>query len=70
MNQRDVTIDFNEVKPRTEYTCLRTGHRCALVPVVLRRMVILPVLWLGWKVATRELADRARAVLGIREPPG
>lgn len=38
------------IKQRESYTCLLTGRPCGLVPVTLRRMVIIPpIFWIGWR---------------------
>ena len=50
MDHQDLTVVTGAVKKRESYTCLLTGQPCGLVPVTLRRMVIIPpILWIGWR---------------------
>src|SRR5205807_9751643 len=50
MSQRDVTVLTGSVKEQTNYFCILTGRPCNLRPVTLRRMIILPPFWIGWRV--------------------
>lgn len=50
MNQRDLTVVTGAIKQCTAYTCLLSGRPCNLVPVTLRRMMIIPpIVWIGWR---------------------
>ena len=49
MNQRDLTVVAGAIKQQAAYTCLLTGRTCGLVPVTLRRMLIFPPIWIGWR---------------------
>ena len=49
MNRRNLTVLADSVKRQAEYTSLLTGCPCRLVPITLRRMILLPPLWIGWK---------------------
>ncbi len=50
MNNRDLTVVKGAVKQCESYTCLLTDRPCGLVPVTLRRMMIIPpILWIGWR---------------------
>ena len=50
MHNRDLTVVTGAVKQCDSYTCLLTGRPCGLVPVTLRRMLIIPpILWIGWQ---------------------
>ncbi|MEI8021884.1 MAG: hypothetical protein WCH39_26980 [Schlesneria sp.] len=50
MHNRDLTVVKRAVKRCESYSCLLTGRPCGLVPVTLRRMIIIPpILWIGWR---------------------
>jgi hypothetical protein len=43
----DITFINGQVQKRSAYECLLTGRPGGLVPVVLRRMILLPPVWSG-----------------------
>jgi len=60
MALRDLTVSATAVKHQAEYACLLTGHPCGLVSVTLRRMFVIPPIWVGW---------RALVVLPLEKAP-
>jgi hypothetical protein len=62
MNRRDLTVLADSVKRQAEYRSLRTGRPCGLVPITLRRMILLPPLWIGWKAVVILPMEKAPAL--------
>jgi hypothetical protein len=46
---RNLEVVTGAIQSRGEYHCLLTGRAAQIVPVVLRRMLITPVGWIGYK---------------------
>lgn len=50
MPRFDITMIGGKIKSRESYQCLATGRPCRLVTVTLRKMILVPPLWIGRKV--------------------
>jgi len=50
MRHFDLVIAGGAIEQRDSYECLLTGRPCTLQPVVLRKMVLIPPLWIGRKI--------------------
>lgn len=50
MNQRDLNVVNGAFKGPAATTCLLTGRSGSVMPVTLRRMLIIPpLIWIGWR---------------------
>ncbi len=47
----DVIIAGESIRSRDSYECLFTGRPCGLVSVTLRKMVLIPPVWVGRKIS-------------------
>jgi hypothetical protein len=50
MRETDITFTGGQVQEKSTYECVLTGRSCGLVPVVLRRMILVPPVWFGRKL--------------------
>ena len=50
MPTTDVLLRINSIKQRDHYECIFTGYKCELVPLGLRRMLLILPVWIGWHV--------------------